>query len=107
MDLVDALQELIGRHCRHEQCHCEIIEILEEGPSIVLYKHSRGEIQCNWFGEAQRRAPKTYTVPLISRLDNDLHPVVRAVTDEAEQTRLRALTGLTQAADAASDEPAS
>ncbi len=93
-DLVDVLQDLIGRHCRHEECHCEIIEILEEGPSIVLYKHSKGEIQCNWFGEAQRRAPKTYTVPLVSSLDDDLHPVVRAVTTDEEQARLRALTGL-------------
>jgi len=90
----DELQALIGRHCKHKECQCEIIEILEDGPSIVLYKHGQAEIQCNWFGEAQRRAPGTYTIPVVSKLTDDLHPVIQAIANDDEQKRFRSLAGL-------------
>jgi hypothetical protein len=92
--LLGELQELIGRHVRHEGCHCEVIEVLAEGPAIVLYKHTHSEIQANWFGEAQRRAPGTYTLPLISRVTKDLHPVVLALLEEDEAQTIRKLVGL-------------
>jgi hypothetical protein len=91
--LLSELHKLIGRHVRHEGCHCEVVEVLAEGPAIVLYKHTPSEIQANWFGEAQRRAPATYTLPLLSRVTKDLHPVVLALLEEDEAAHIRDLVG--------------
>lgn len=92
--LLGELQKLIGRQVRYEGCHCEVIEVLAEGPAIVLYKHSPSEIQANWFGEAQRRAPGTYTLPLVSRATHDLHPVVLALLKDDEARYIRERLGL-------------
>ncbi len=92
--LLGELQKLIGRQLRYEGCHCEVIEVLAEGPAIVLYKHSPSEIQANWFGEAQRRAPGTYTLPLVSRVTKDLHPVVLALLSDDEARTIRGLLRL-------------
>jgi len=89
--LLHEMQKLIGRHIRYEGCHCEIIEILAEGPAVVLHKYTTSEIQPNLFGEAQRRAPGTYTLPLYSRETHDIHPVILAALEPGETQALRRL----------------
>lgn len=89
--LLREMQKLIGRQIHFEGCHCEIIEVLAEGPAVVLLKYQASEIQANLFGEAQRRAPGTYTLPLCSRETHDIHPVILAALEPHEADVLRGL----------------
>jgi hypothetical protein len=92
-ELLSALAALIGREFHYQGRHCEVIEVLSEGPALVL-ACGGGGIQADQFGEPRRRAPNTFTIPVLSEVEADLHPVVRAIADAAEGAALRGLTGL-------------
>lgn len=85
------LRELIGREAVLDGVHCQVIEILERGPCVVVCEIRHTEIQPDQFGEAHRRVPRTHTVPLMSQIGNDLHPVVRTLAGEELTQRLRSL----------------
>jgi hypothetical protein len=89
--LLLALRELIGREAVLEGVHCQVIEILEHGPCVVVCEIRHTEIQPDQFGEAHRRVPPTHTVPVLSQVGHDLHPVVRTLAGEALSHRLRSL----------------
>lgn len=89
--LIREMQRLIGRHIQYQGCHCEIIEVLAEGPAVVLYRHKPGVIQANLFGEAVRKAPNTFTLPLYSRVADDLHPAITSALSDDEAAHLRQL----------------
>jgi hypothetical protein len=90
--LLRELHGLIGLEFEYQGAYCEVIEILSDGPALVLACRTGGErIQADQFGEPRRRAPTTYTIPLLSEVEDDLHPVVRALVDAERETRLRAL----------------
>ncbi|QKT04854.1 hypothetical protein HUS23_14055 [Ectothiorhodospiraceae bacterium 2226] len=57
------LRILIGRRVRHQGQDCQIIEVLDDGPTLIL-QGDDAVIQANRFGEAHRRVPHTYTVPV-------------------------------------------
>jgi hypothetical protein len=62
-----ALRALIGRETRHGLQRCRVIEVLEDGPALVLAcADDTTEIQPNQHGEANRRVPKTVTVPVLT-----------------------------------------
>jgi hypothetical protein len=72
---LDQLRGMIGLHLIHQGMSCQVIEVLEDGPSLVLQSiHESPTIQPNQHGEAQRRTPVTYTVPVLTRDKNELHP---------------------------------
>ena len=72
---LDQLRGMIGLRLIHQGMTCQVIEVLEDGPSLVLQSiHETPTIQPNQHGEAQRRTPVTYTVPVLSRDKNELHP---------------------------------
>jgi len=63
------LQQLIGNEVQHKGKPCHIIEILEDGPSLILQQRTLSStIQADQHGEAHRKVPTTYTVPI---LDSD------------------------------------
>ncbi len=76
---LDELRALIGHYVRHEGVICQIIEVLEDGPALVLrcVDRRRTVIQANHLGEATRRAPQTYTVPVRTPDGQDLNPAFR------------------------------
>lgn len=91
-ELLQTLRGLIGREVQYEGVLCQVIDVLVDGPALVLGRRGqRGVIQTDQYGDARRRVPQTYTVPLRSRIESDLHPVVRAFTDAREQAQLRRL----------------
>jgi hypothetical protein len=79
----DDLRHIIGKQLNYKGHSCEIIEVLEDGPQLVLRNldynpiadeanDGRNPIQPNQFGEAHRRTPETFTVPA---LDKNQRPI--------------------------------
>lgn len=92
-ELLDTLHAFLGREVVFDGVHCQVIDVLSDGPSLVLSRlGTAGIIQTDQYGDARRRVPETYTVPLRSRIEDDLHPVVRALATDPECCRLRALS---------------
>lgn len=67
------LRRLIGQRVLHRGIRCRIIEVLEDGPSLVLADgECNMDIQDNRFGEPNRMVPRTYTIPV--RAGTEFHP---------------------------------
>jgi len=63
----EQMREMIGLKVRYHACFCQVIEILEDGPCIVLKDlEAQTSIQADQHGEARRRVPITYTVMILS-----------------------------------------
>ena len=88
-ELVRTLQALVGREAVVDGVRCQVIEILEAGPRVVVCELDGAEIQANQYGDPQRRVPRTHTLPLRSSIEDDLHPVVRTLAGEDLAMRLR------------------
>jgi hypothetical protein len=63
---LDALRDMIGLRVLHGGRTCEVIEVLEEGPALVLQCCDQDSvIQADQYGEAHRRAPETHVVSVL------------------------------------------
>ncbi len=72
---LEQLRGMIGLHLIHQGISCQVIEVLDDGPSLVLQSvHESPTIQPDQHGEAQRRTPVTYTVPVLNHDRTELHP---------------------------------
>jgi hypothetical protein len=70
----EQLRSMIGLRLRHEGIVCQVIEVLEDGPALVLQSiHEAPTIQANQHGEATRRTPVIYTVPVLNHDKTELH----------------------------------
>ncbi len=73
----DMLRQLIGRNLTYQGITCRVIEILAEGPQLVLQDCNEGKvIQTNQYGEANRRVPRVFTVPLLNPRRDGLNPAL-------------------------------
>lgn len=78
--MINRLHQFIGNSIEHDGKTCRLIEILEAEQALVFVcPNTAPVIQTNQHGEAGRHAPQTYTVPLLSSIGNDLHPVAKQV----------------------------
>ena len=74
---VEQLRDLIGQKVKHQGSQWEIIEILEDGPTLVLRDcEMHTVIQADQHGEAHRRVPTTTIIPLFDRDGNALNPAL-------------------------------
>lgn len=74
MDTLDDLRMLIGRRLEWHGVPCEIVEVLDEGPSLVLRSVEPGRpVHGDRHGEAVRRGPDTFEVPVADG-DGNAHP---------------------------------
>ncbi|RMD68397.1 MAG: hypothetical protein D6819_09460 [Gammaproteobacteria bacterium] len=71
---LEQLRTLIGQRVLFEGYLCRVIEVLEDGPSLVLLDTEKPNIQPNQYGEAHRLAPRTFTVPVWDEEQGTLHP---------------------------------
>ena len=72
---INQLHGLIGLRVIFQSQPWEIIEILEDGPALVLQDSQRHTvIQPDQYGEAHRRAPSTVTIPVFTLDKTELHP---------------------------------
>lgn len=74
---ISQLESLIGQAVTFRGRQLTVVEVLPEQPALVLAE-SRGDagIQANQFGEAARRAPRNWTVP-VHDSHGDIHPLLR------------------------------
>jgi hypothetical protein len=74
---VEHLRDLIGLKVKHQGAQWEIIEVLEDGPTLVLRDcEMHTVIQADQHGEAHRRVPSTTTIPLFDRDGSELNPAL-------------------------------
>jgi len=92
--LLEILAPLIGMqgHCDH--CRLEVVEVLDEGPeglpSLALMEvGSDGAIQANQYGNPLCRRSQIRTIPLLSEVEDDLHPVLRSLLPKDVVSELR------------------
>lgn len=72
---LEQLRALIGRRVRHAGVQCQVIEILEDGPALVLQDCEQHTIiQPDQHGEAHRRVAPTFIVPLAGDEPDKLNP---------------------------------
>ncbi len=72
---IDQLRSLIGTRVEHEGMVCEIIEILEDDPALILQEcEIHTIIQADQHGEAHRRVPTTRTVPILNPDRTEYNP---------------------------------
>ena len=86
--MIEQLYDLIGQKVIHENQHCTLIEVLEDGPHLVFQCQSHREIQCNQYGNPHRRSLPTYTIHCLNEQGNHLHPVLRNLLDDSQQAQL-------------------
>ena len=59
---------MIGIQLYYNNKACQVVEVLEDGPSLVLQqiKIDASPIQSNQYGNAHRRTPETFCIPVLS-----------------------------------------
>ncbi|HET19713.1 MAG TPA: hypothetical protein ENO16_03800 [Chromatiales bacterium] len=84
--LLQHLEGLLGREALIEGRRLSVVEILREGPALVLRETGVTTLQDNLYGQSRRHAPRHFQVPVVSELGDRLHPVARQFMsgDEAE-----------------------
>lgn len=71
---VERLHSLIGHEVEFAGVPCQVIEILEDGPALILqHRHHLTTIQADQHGEAHRRVPTTITVQVYEEYGVTLH----------------------------------
>ena len=71
---LEHLRTYIGRELDFDGHHCRIVELLEDGPSLVLScETAAAVIQPNQHGDATRRVARTRTVPILTADGTQLH----------------------------------
>lgn len=73
MTKIEELRRLIGTTVRYHGTPCCIIEVLEDGPALVLLDRAHEGVQSNQFGEPWRQVPDTYVVPVHQHDSEALH----------------------------------
>ena len=77
---MEKLRCLIGQRVDHAGGHYEIVEVLEDGPSLILQPCDRHTvIQPDQHGEAHRRVLPAITIPVLSHDRNELSPAFLAL----------------------------
>ncbi len=90
-EMMHHLSLLIGREAVIEGRHVRVVDVLRENESLVLSELGLGRMQESVYGQARRRAPRHFQIPLRSVVSTQLHPVLRTMLDEGEQAALHAL----------------
>lgn len=76
---IEQLREMIGVQVWHDGMRCEILEVLEDGPSLILVSVDSDTLQSDQFGNPSRRVPQTHTVPVLTSDGTALHPAFLAL----------------------------
>ena len=72
---ITKLRQLIGVRVRYLEDIWQVIEILEDGPTLVLESlQQRKVVQQNQYGEGHRRVPHRLSIPIYGDDRQSLHP---------------------------------
>lgn len=71
----EQMRSMIGLRVKYHEVYCQVIEIIEDGPSIVLEDlEMHISIQADQHGEAHRKVPKNYTITILSKDQYEFSP---------------------------------
>jgi hypothetical protein len=73
------LRSMIGLKVYHLGIPCMIVEVLEDGPSLVLVDQDDDKIQSDQYGNPLRKVPKTFTVPVLTPDGSAIHSAYLAL----------------------------
>jgi len=76
---LEQLRGMIGIQVSHQGVPCKIVEILEDGPSLVLLCIDENHIQSDQYGNPLRKVPQTFTIPVLNSDRNEIHPAYLAL----------------------------
>ncbi len=76
---LEQLRNMIGVHVEHQGISCKVVEVLEDGPALVLISIDENHIQADQYGNPARRVPQTFTVPILSADGSSIHPAYMAL----------------------------
>jgi len=63
----EQIRSMIGLQVRYHQVYCRVVEVLDDGPAIILEDmEAHICIQADQHGEAHRRVPQTYTISILT-----------------------------------------
>jgi hypothetical protein len=69
------LRGMIGLRVRYQDAHWQVIEVLEDGPALVLEDVDESRVpQADQYGEAFRWVPHRVTVAVLDPGHRELHP---------------------------------
>lgn len=71
---LDQLRNMIGIKLHYQGVACQVIEVLEDGPSLVLTSIEEENIQADQYGNPKRKVPQFYTIPVLSADGQSIHP---------------------------------
>lgn len=78
--MLSQLNQYIGNEISINGNRCQLIEIMEDGPALVfMCMEHHLSIQGDQHGNAHRKVNKTYTIPCLSEIKNDLHPTAKDI----------------------------
>lgn len=69
---LEQLRGMIGIKLRHNNKDCQVVEVLEDGPSLVLQTFE-SNIQQDQHGTAHRRTPETFCISVLSKDKRELN----------------------------------
>jgi len=76
----EQMRSMIGLRVKYHEVYCQVIEIIEDGPAIVLEDlEMHTSIQADQHGEAHRKVPKTYTITILSKDRYEFSPAFLAL----------------------------
>ena len=76
------LRQLIGARVRYLEDLWQVVEILDDGPALVLESLQRRDLQHNQYGEGHRRVPRRLSVPVLGHDQQSLNPEFLALVIE-------------------------
>lgn len=71
---IDQLRDMIGVLVSHEGVQCQVLEVLEDGPTLILMCVEGDTMQPDQFGNPSRRVPETHVVPVMNHDGTTFHP---------------------------------
>jgi hypothetical protein len=91
-DAVELLAPLIGIRGQYAGRVLELVEVLADGPRVALLDISSApHIQTNQYGDPLTRQPRILTLAVVSEVEPDVHPVLRALLPVTIVAELRQL----------------
>ncbi len=76
------LRQCIGRSLEIQGRRCQVIDILEDGPQMVIQVIGEVSIQADQWGEAHRRTPETFSMVVYDEATGRINPLLSKLLEE-------------------------
>ena len=77
--ILATLEDLLGQPVIYMGKPCRLVELLDEGPTLVLGSLEGNNIQADQYGNPRRRVPHTYCIPVFEDDGVTPHPELLAL----------------------------